>query len=127
MHLTPFPLTPSSFPFQSYACRLVGDNMIPDGLTTTTHEQAQGQGTSNNGASDSNRDNLAITSSARNDGTSQDSISGGMTLTPSPITQVFLSQLSPGTLYVVRVKVKTVGGWSSYSMPSVPFRTPSAS
>lgn len=108
--------------------------MIPnDHIITNTHKHTYEEGdNSNNGAYGGNRDNVvAITSSnARNNNNStlQDHVSADeIALTPSPITQVFLSQLSPGTLYVVRVKVKTVGGWSSYSKPSLPFRTPSAS
>ena len=100
--------------------------MIPDGREPTNTQG--GQGTSNKGTSGSGRDNTSIVLMKNDaDAVSSDNITGGMTLTPSPITQVFLTQLSPGSLYVVRVKVKTVGGWSMYSMPSLPFRTPSAS
>ena len=101
--------------------------MIPD---TQTTRNTYGYGTVNNGASGrdgTELDDAVQATSSRGHEVAQDNKSGGMTLTPSPITQVFLSQLSPGTLYVVRVKVKTVGGWSKYSMPSLPFRTPSAS
>ena len=42
------------------------------------------------------------------------------------VTQVFLQQLSPGSVYVARVKVQSIAGWSVYSDASDPFRTPSA-
>jgi len=42
------------------------------------------------------------------------------------ITQALVTQLSQGSLWAVRVKVRTVAGWSSWSAPSDPFRTSSA-
>ena len=44
----------------------------------------------------------------------------------SNVTQVLLQQLSPGSVYVARVKVQSIAGWSVYSDASDPFRTPSA-
>jgi hypothetical protein len=42
------------------------------------------------------------------------------------VTQVLLQQLAPGSLYVARVKVRSIAGWSGWSEASEPFRTPSA-
>ena len=42
------------------------------------------------------------------------------------VTQALVTQLSPGSVWAARVKVRTVAGWSCWSSPSEPFRTASA-
>ena len=39
------------------------------------------------------------------------------------LTQVLVLQLSPGSVYLARVRVRSVAGWSEWSAPTHPFRT----
>ena len=41
-------------------------------------------------------------------------------------SQILIQQLSPGSFYTIRVKVRSITGWSVWSLPSKCFRTPSA-